>query len=904
MPNNVYDDNQEPNTGTGDAAQNEINRLAGDNPSTRASLNRAAGNDRASNEELRRLSGHTPSNKEELRDSTGANSQDDIHSATGNTPEARNSLSQATSIPMGNLFRPDSEGGGGLKDKTKRLVSRLAKHKKRNIIIGSLSSVLLLAIFIIIFILSSLLIPNLARNISEYEFERLIRQYAKSQDAVVDESLAEGATPTTADDATAKALQREFEQTAKAGLLYRIFARPSLVKSAIKELQVNHGLQIVTKHNLFGREVIRGVTLDGVTYLPKKQGFTKYLPGLGDAIDFKNNVTFAKNFAPALRDALDAGQVGPLVRLNEVAKALFGDLGFDYTAWKIGAYQGKNATQARLIEEREKIGAVNKPGTPDDSLAEPDKEAVQDARTADASTVASDAKLQATINNGGVMPGVRDAINNALSFAGLKKVIGFLNIWYAIALYICTILDGALERSGGTINNQVAQEERAYTYIASAADQQTVGGGEIGPAVQATNNDLNPNGEIADSNPLLRAGGRQIDTTNTLSAEASAGGFYTLLYLTPGIPKPVADFIDSAVVAKFCPIITNLWVAGPIAAAQLIALFTAPGGRAAGQAVKVVVEDSSRNLIARIVTGSFIKGRVFKFIFTTTRDAAGLAAITFFAHMVVLTRAQQVDSGSSQGNDLANEADAGANLIAGQIERQCLYGRPLTKAEIAENDLIDKQSVSYQNSQQSAYQRYFALSNPDSLFSKMGITLYADVYDKQIFGTISSVMTKLFNPLKMASDIFGSLDSKSALAAAAGNDDSTDYGNVQFGYSQQEENLINSGRTYRPLENQRILDLTGKEDAITQLYGKCFTDDLGTILSKGWIIRDPHGNVIANQGLCSPDNLGLNNPQFCYNVTDPTTHDNYHGCDLVFRWRMALSYNCAIDQLQAEGNPS
>ena len=57
---------------------------------------------------------------------------------------------------------------------------------------------------------------------------------------------------------------------------------------------------------------------------------------------------------------------------------------------------------------------------------------------------------------------------------------------------------------------------------------------------------------------------------------------------------------------------------------------------------------------------------------------------------------------------------------------------------------------------------------------------------------------------------------------------------------------------------------------------------LGALLASGAIVRDMNGDIVRDQGLCSPNNLTYNN----------TTYG-----DLVFRFRLALQYNSTIDQL-------
>ncbi len=140
------------------------------------------------------------------------------------------------------------------------------------------------------------------------------------------------------------------------------------------------------------------------------------------------------------------------------------------------------------------------------------------------------------------------------------------------------------------------------------------------------------------------------------------------------------------------------------------------------------------------------------------------------------------------------------------------------------------------------------------------------------------------------------------------------YGNVQFGWSTDEEKLIDSDNNYLPLQNQEILDQSGKEEQIAKEYANCFgyryddsgvgldpTDSgsklqldatgyeengdggsMGALLSSGKILRTEDGDIITDKGLCSPQNLGVHNPTYG---------------DLVFRWRLAMWYDTTVSQL-------
>jgi hypothetical protein len=476
-----------------------------------------------------------------------------------------------------------------------------------------------------------------------------------------------------------------------------------------------------------------------------------------------------------------------------------------------------------------------------------------------------------------------------------------------------------MDHSGPTIDDQVRQQEAAYYYIASANSQEAAGA-TTAQAVGALNSDLNAGGNIQESIPLLRGAGDAVSSTGAPSAEASADGQYTLLNATPGLSAvagPINDVADEA-----CPVFTNMIGAGFLGLASLgVGLLTGETDTAAGtlatktidegaaDAATEVAADQTADVASSVITKSgVVTRRIWKLLDDTVTSAGKITAMTILAKLIVMDRAMQVNSGFAEGVDLANEADSGGNIAANEIDRQGMYGAPLTGTQVAQSNVADQQYVASENSQKSAYQRYFALSNTDSLLSKFSTDLYEHV-NASSFSSIFSSLGRDLNPISLLAKVFGSIDTKLTFAQSA-TDDYT-YGNVQFGWSQDEDNLINSNQSYQPIENQAALDSaapilnpsTGTnedaEDYISGIYGQCFTDSIGTLLSSGLIVRDASGNVISStgnvdntsspEGLCSPDNLGPDNPKYG---------------DLVFRWRLAMNYSNTLDQLTQEGSLS
>jgi hypothetical protein len=147
----------------------------------------------------------------------------------------------------------------------------------------------------------------------------------------------------------------------------------------------------------------------------------------------------------------------------------------------------------------------------------------------------------------------------------------------------------------------------------------------------------------------------------------------------------------------------------------------------------------------------------------------------------------------------------------------------------------------------------------------------------------ADIGNSLLNPVKSLAGMFGTMFTPNALASASVTSVNTYYGNIQFGYTKAEQDLTEDP-SYRPLDNQMILEQSGKEDEISSKYGKCFDGSvsIGNMIQNGLIERDADGNVLPDKGDCSPKNLSFNNPVYG---------------DLVFRWRVAQSYNNTLDQL-------
>ncbi len=835
-------------------------------------------------------------------ETSGADGDTESSDGTGASEDAGNDEQKS-------LFRNTETGSKKGSAKNALLFGR---SKKKVLIGGAFAGTfgLVLALVLLLIIASSLKIPNLAQNLQTLEFTRVTRQFAKNADRVTGASLALEAT----DDGTYAGLKARYANaTGKVsdtwGKLDKY--RPSKVVDILGE---NNGLKFDYKKN--GRQLL-GISLDNKEFPVSKLGATKYVPGLKNIVTFGNNVKYARAFTPALESSLRANEIGPIVR-GAVDNSMRKKLGIGLVAWNVGKYLGKNDNAALQELTKDKITIIEEGAPASDAATQAIKDAEAAAKAEEAKVAGDPTLLDKAIADGGFIQSESAAVDKTLADSGFKELLGALDPLYAVAMPICIVYDGSLEGSGSTIDNNLRQSEATSYFLLSAASQQESGSpisdGSTGltTAIGALNRNL---GDISQSNAYKQASGSSVDTSSTPSAEASAGGQFTLLNATPGINQTVANTIND-VANNLCPAFTNTYLAVGVGVGSIIAtIFTGglAGGaeKAAGAGATKAVEIESTNLATQIV-GKIIgveakdvgASTVSKYLYGTGKDAlknaVGVASATVLAKLIVMNRAGQLNGGFTAGNDLSNVAQAGTNAQAGEMLRVQTFGAPLAQGDVTNSDSTDNKAIATATASKSFSDRYFATSNPTSLFSRMALSISGQA-NIGIFKSMVRLGASIFRPESFAAllqPIVGH-----AVAASTNNH----YGNVQFGWTDAEQKLIDSSDSYLPLENQTVLDNAGKDAGINiaKTYAKCFgytADDsgnltlamgsgeegsIGTLLSAGTITRDSSGNVIDTNSTtdCSPKNLGPKNSTFG---------------DLVFRWRLSQSYNTTLDQLTNE----
>ncbi|HUB93091.1 MAG TPA: hypothetical protein VMB52_01165 [Verrucomicrobiae bacterium] len=896
-----------------------------------------------------------------------ADSKESTNAPAEKKPDTASASDLSEAEQLGKGYTPDSD------KKKKGIMGKIqnsSKAKKAAILLGAGTggAGLILVLFLLLMLASMLKIPDLAQNINDYELERMSRQFADSAQESTNEAIALQGT----DEETYTGLRAIY--ASGQDLKYRMWSkmlnyRPGAI---LKSLHFGNaeGLGALrynySQPDALGRQRLVSVSviktgdegLDAIlngkdeynTFPMADIGAARYVPGLRSIMKLNNDAQFWADFQDSLDNSLldfPGQDIGPIVR-GLVANQVRKELGISLAAWALSKFKDKTTEPEAEVEETEQRGqavdqnADNQPDT--SSGTDAIDKTTKAVEGAEATAATSDTAVQQAINNNGIFKSVQSALKTGLEESGLDEAASLLNPAEAIAYPICTASAAELNNSGSTIDKQTTQEQSAYYYVASAADQEKAGvmgtdpdaAQELDAAVGGLNDSL---GNTMNSNAYIRANGDTVSTSGTLSAEASAGGQFTLADALFG-SNAISSMI-STITNAVCPIMTNPGLAAALGAVNFASGLADFGSTpalektaatAAADATTTTVKSMFVNLITRYLGDN--AGRAAEIVYDTgqgtIKSAISLAAITIMARLVVTARAGQMFSGFSEGTDLANEADAGGNLQGSELERVQLFGRPMTETEVCQSNQIDAQDVYAQEASRSAYDRYLSPDYADSLLSRTAVMFGDDFNTSYTSGLLNTVGSTLFRPLTSLGWLSSLFIGKTfADATTDCNDNVTDYGNVQFGWSQDEENLIQSNVTYEPLENEQILTDSGQEAAIAQKYAVCFgykynangngdfdptdangdlvlndgpDDDgsIGTLLSLGLIIRDQNGNVIdagdttGNYGLCSPDNLS-------YNSTDPLAADPDSASpkyrDMIFRFRLAMRYDTTMDQL-------
>ncbi|MEI6237122.1 MAG: hypothetical protein WCP03_00795 [Candidatus Saccharibacteria bacterium] len=604
---------------------------------------------------------------------------------------------------------------------------------------------------------------------------------------------------------------------------------------------------------------------------------------------------------------------------SAVAKSIRGRFGIKLIWWadKWAQYKGKKEAAAYIEELRNKLkmGEIPKNNMKtqalNDALNEWSK-AVTDCKEDDDCLKRANDRWDKQVS---------DALEAALEKGFAGKLVSVLNPLYDIAVGLCMIYDGSMVRSGGDIDAQSTTAIRSFFALQTAADQQKEGE-TTAEAIGAFNFVLSADPKGKKDDATLKSGdsvpdqymrGLEPDTSVEKSPQTSRGGDFTLLDVLVG-SEALATQIEE-IANWLCPVLTNTWFMGFIGGASLL---VGPL-KAALQSLTMVVKRIIVNLtlkaflfaIPKIIWGTakFVWGFGWRFGLMY----AGIEGTTAYAKILVTQQAGTVNDGAtSSGGSFKDQADMGGDLQNNEMQRQMYYGAPLTNKQVIESD---KEVAVYLNDMEKskpASQRYFALSNPRSLISRFSYQL---IYLRKI--KVSAYLNKYLSIASIKSLTSSLLPgSGNKLALAADGSVNGHYGILQWGWTAEDEALIDSDRTLGVVENAEIIEDASEKNAdgtdkypgktpqdIENKYGVCFTNSMGSLLSGDGISsnvkikRQENGDVKTGDGLCSPNNLGPNNSEFDIPELANAEH-------MVFRWRLAKMRENVLDESLGMQNPT
>jgi hypothetical protein len=805
---------------------------------------------------------------------------------------------------------------------------------------------------------------DFAEHVAAYQFARTTTQMAEDSTNLTEEQTSIDSIPDNASgNAFWSALKNKYNATSdQAGNLWsKLDAyRPQKI---INNFEGQNILNFNESTTGLGRNYVSGVTINDAKHgiyteadLGTQDLATTLKNSLIPGYKFVHDVNVSRNFAPDFIQAMRANDVAPIVR-GPTASAVRSRLDVGLTAWLTGRFIDKASPAADDEVQRESTAASegeqlsfdfsSSPQTAQDPTSSGLSSAGQDVEQTQNADLASPGKLAAIDTNPNQAPtNIANKLSSdvsSTSVLGLQGTIGsilkFFNPVYKYAVPLCLIYDGSLTNSGPSMDEQSDQLERSALWVQSAAAQEKDGSNVNGEAVGATDWKL---GDITQSIAEERASGIPVDTSDQTSTEASPTGQYTYSladYLPGGLGSLASD------VGSVCPYITNIWVGvglgvGGVATTALIGIFSGGTGDIAeaggesdldtelGQQMSLFnaseySADSaagSDSMLSRMMaraqtTASYaskFSRSATKFAWSTAKSVALTGLLTLYAKQLVTAEMGGSHSPLAVGQPYDDASDDGTNIYANEINQKEFYGAPMTDANLGPDNSSNQEILAHQESKQSAFERYAAINNPNSLISHLGILADGDLNDS-FFKAITHLGADFLNPLRSFSSILTPFIPKS-LASTPVTSVNTYYGNVQFGWTVAEKQLLDSCPqgthdpdlcSYQPLENEKILDDSGNEAAIASKYSDCFTKSIGDLESSGELQRSQDGDIIAdasnapNPGadLCAPDNLSFNSSDSLAFDNDPTSP---HGQDMIFRYRVDMSYNNTMDQLTSE----
>jgi len=772
----------------------------------------------------------------------------------------------------------------------KRKASGSLSGKSLAVLGGSAGAILILVVVLLATFSSGKLI-HLAENVTVWNMARTARTFRVASSQNMASSIESAAMDEKGFSSMTK---RWNESSVKSALDRYNNLRPKKVYAQINSQITPIFEEGPPRRFLPGnREVFKGWQLpNGALLEPTDRKWYKPVEG------YKEKLRFAAELESTLEAELKG--TNSLVR-GKVMRRILSERGVKLYWWeKRGkAYQGLKSQFAEYLEQKKAFDRSTKPDYSNCASAD----TCADAKRVDEKIREKvDDKGSESLNAEQLKEEAAQVFDEEVSkpTSAFKTVTGAVSTTYAVALPLCLIFDGSIENSSKTTDVKETSMISNYMMVRSAADQQKAGA-TTSEAVGGLNGKL---GDVSDSIPLRRAGGANIDSASEINSaalpQATATGSFSLFNVVLGNflpPNIVQSFTNNA--SSVCQVVTDVRVGAAFGVIE-IALTVLGGGTpgalkvAAEGGVKGITEYITKQTVGKLsrialeqgsrrAAASFISKKVASaggsFFRKILRDGIVILGATELAKMLVLNYSNAQNNGLETGETIANQVDMGGNLYAQQNNQNLLYGRPMTQPEVLSSNMSDLAYIEGVNAKRPFNEKYLSMTNPNSLVARTASSLSATINSDGAFNKIfSSIVTSIKSvPSNMFVNMFNRDKVRAATVSGAG-----EYNIVQWGWSDDEESIIQNNAEYFPIENELILEASGKYEELEEKYGKCYTSTMGVLLSSGDIQREQDGQVKNDAGDCSPLSLGINNPQ--YN-------------DLVFRWRLAKRNTNVQNQL-------
>lgn len=550
-----------------------------------------------------------------------------------------------------------------------------------------------------------------------------------------------------------------------------------------------------TKSNL------RGVVINGQEFSVDKvtqEGFGKNFNELSAREKVYVRNEFSKQMGAKLSERLSLEN---RAFRSSVFNGLRKVTGISMTKWanKARDYVGKKPEEAKAKNVKESIERVGEDGARSVSA-----QAIEDG-------------VEAAKDPSDPVKAAKAAESRKLA-GRMADTAGKASLVVLAATVSCIIHD--LSNSFAAIHDNYEQKVDRVGHDALTTADQIKSGETTGEAIGAENA-LWDNAE--NSVMYKQATGQVVDTNDytsqlmSIPGDASQTTFAKIISAVDSVQFPAANITQNIPVLGdlvgntrdlTCKVVLNPGVQWTIAGADLAitavaSFFTAGGAGAAKVAISESVQATLR--AAASATAGLAVGEILGRII----DSA-VGNLTSF-------------TGAETGANRFNVSMVGVNSMEQTLNRQTVFGAPLTTEEAQASDKVAMEYQKDTYKEGSATNRYFAISNPYSLTSKL--LPYIPSSTTQMASSLPKMLSSIFSAPAV---LFGNLFGGQKVAAAATS--TTDFSGYtrQWGWTEEEYNITDNDSSYSDMQEltdyyaAHLDDKDGANNLYSQI-NRCYT---------------------------------------------------------------------------------